>query len=454
MHYLGLYADGALLSAALVKRHKRKIQIEWTRSIKSDVKPLYILAHELAPYRHFVVTGLPSDSVLVRHLQMGLTSKRRILSVLPFQLEGMLPYPVEESVLQPTITRLNKKEAAVTTFSTAIKKVEEHLSEWAERGIDPEVVSSTPMALFRFARYLFPQDNSLVVFHLGNQEICAIVIENGRLVEIVDTPSLLKPHHLERLVAFLMQKAPEKTPVFFTGLSPESSSIRVQLEKRLAPHFSLRVPPIDRASEIPHAVSIGLALDALHADSLSVQFRQKPSEKIKKSHRRSLTNALTAGLSSFLCILLIGGVSIGNQKKELLKELRESFPHSGPRLKPAIESAQRSLLRSKPSPIPMMQVRTASEVLAWLSDHPKLQDEQVVLKRVRYALEKSPRLSSPKILPLVRVELEIATPSARLARDFRQALLADRIMIDQRRNIKWANEESNYRAVFYLRTAS
>lgn len=454
MHYLGLYADGAFLSATLVKRHKRKIQIEWTRPLKGDVKPLYILAHEIYPNGHLLVTGLQSHEVLVRQLQMALSSNRAILSALPFQLEGLLPYSIEESVLQPIITRLSKKEASITILASARKKISEHLNHWSKKEVDPDFVSCTPMALFRFARHLFPRDDALVVIQLGNKEVCAIILFEGRLLEIVDTPPLLEPHHMERLVAFLMQKAAEKTPVFFTGPGAESSSLRLQLEKRLSTHFSLRLPPMERASEIPHAISIGLALDALHSDTHSTQFRSEPSAKLKKSHRRSLQHALIAGLCSFLSIMLIGGASSEGQKRGLLTELKESFPNSGSRLQPALQNAERSLLRTKSSPIPLMQSRSASELLAWLSTHPKLQDEQIVLNRVRYALEKYPRLSSPKIAPLVRVELEITTPSARLARDFRQALLADRNMIDQRRNVKWSNEDSNYRAVFYLRRAS
>ncbi len=451
MQYLGLYSDGAVLTAALLKRSKRKIEIEWTRSLKSDVKPLYILAHEINLQRQFIVTGLHSNEILMRHLQLNLSSRSAIKSALPFQLEGLLPYPIEESILQSITTRLNKKETAVTVLSSPRKKITAHLNQWAQREIDPDFVSCVPTALYRFARHLFPQDDALIVFHLGHEQICAIIIAEGRLVEIVDTPSLLAEQQIDRLVAFCAQKAPEKTPVFFTGSRAESSSLRFQLEKRLASHFSLRLPPIERSSEIPHAISIGLALDSLCSDNHSIQFRITPSEKIKTSRRRGLRHALTAGVCSFLSILLVGNISIGKQDKKLLMQLEKSFPNGPTRLRVALQNAERSLLRGKPPPVPVMQSWTASELLAWLSHHPKLQDEQIALKRVHYGLEKYPRLASSKILPLVRVELELTTDSPRLARDFRQALLSDSKVIDQRRNIKWSNNESSYRAIFYLK---
>ncbi|MGH2638853.1 MAG: hypothetical protein ACRDF4_06175, partial [Rhabdochlamydiaceae bacterium] len=98
-----------------------------------------------------IVTGLDGSSVLRRDLKLPLTTSRTLAQALPFQLEPLLPYPPDQSIVYPQF-HPSGKETFVVAWATTPASVQSHFEKWKFLGIDPDLVSSETLALARWAR--------------------------------------------------------------------------------------------------------------------------------------------------------------------------------------------------------------------------------------------------------------------------------------------------------------
>lgn len=122
------------------------------------------------------VTALEASVTLVRPLKIQLTKERDIDAALPFQAEPLLPYPVEEAVIDKIV--LGKSDDATMLSLVAVRKeqVQSHLDRWHELAIEPEVITATPIALAAFSAFAAPAAPLHYSIHIGlNETTCALV---------------------------------------------------------------------------------------------------------------------------------------------------------------------------------------------------------------------------------------------------------------------------------------
>ena len=125
-----------------------------------------------------------------------------------------------------------------------------------------------------------------------------------------------------------------------------------------------------------------------------------------------------------------------------------------------IASIEKKLGKQKNNTSLLLPIPNVSEVLTWMSTHPKLSHNSdslidialIDIKKVRYEIIKCPKLSGPQITPLVKVELEFASPSTRIARDFHDALLKGDSIVDEKKEITWDVKDSVYRTSFFVKS--
>jgi type IV pilus assembly protein PilM len=101
-------------------------------------------------------------------------------------------------------------------------------------------------------------------------------------------------------------------------------------------------------------------------------------------------------------------------------------------------------------------VPRVSDVLAWLSSHPKVvvageEDRAIKLESLNYVMVKRPEKGKLKEQYQVRVDLEFSSPSATMAREFHDALLAPNQFVDPKNELKWSVHRGRYRATFFLK---
>lgn len=445
MFFLAIHLDSNHQQIALIRKEKAERQIIHLRTLSSDVKPLDILQPVLEGKSFDIITGLSSSDILLRNLSLKLTAKREILSALPFQVEDLLPYPEDEVILLPTLFPSKEKGTDVFLLGTAKKTVKSHLETLSFVELDPDTVSCTPLALFRFARHYFPRSLDLCVHHLGEIESLFIIIKEGKLhsshTQNFGYQDLIKEDshaELKRMVAYLQTKNPEIETILLTG----APATLPHLEE-----FSLL--DLENHSLKEYALPIGLALDAAAHDKQSGQFRQEQEvskTKIQKN-RRLFTKYFATCLSCLLTILILGNAGLKRKERAILQTIEAP---KGIRLSEAVARMKKELSSQKNATLTPITTPTVTTVLSWLSTHPAL-SEKCTIKHLRYQLVKIPKLGSSIKSALGKVELEIETKNAKSARIFHEALLKDTEIIDQKQEIKWKLDHGIYRTSFYLK---
>ena len=125
-HSLGITIEGDKILCSFIRLEKggpfieRFSTHEWDPNT-IDVKPLYI--DENTPFselesRWLVVSGLPTQDVLVRSLELKLKKEKDIASVLSFQAEPHLPFPVSEALLDFQPIKISDKGTQITLIAT------------------------------------------------------------------------------------------------------------------------------------------------------------------------------------------------------------------------------------------------------------------------------------------------------------------------------------------------
>jgi type IV pilus assembly protein PilM len=484
MYALGLHADGHLLKVALLRREKGQICIELVRTfnLQEVNDALFLLTPILAKKKAVIVTGLDAWEVILRDVDIKLKHKKEILSVLPFQSEAQIPYPLEEAILVPFLSNLGKEVSSITILATKKKSLLEHLEKMNAYQIDPDWVSAIPAALWRYAKsYLSKELTSIL--HLGMEKSSYLSFSNERLVF-----SQTINFGLSHLLDALQEDAPEKEldAVNFSSLnSTEFPKLSQALEKfkkeqeRILAFFEIKGLSQDWAllGDIPlslrqfldgeqrkekgdhpsYAIPIGLALDAIYQDENSIQLRQNiyVSEGQFKKRMKSL-------VLSFSSIALVFFTTWGSThfflKKKEAALIEQAEKYRGKKLEKNREVLLESLhdwsktLKNKKIPFPyQLTVPKVSDFLAWLSVHPKLNQTGVEIKKIHYSLVKYPLLGKTNIPYQVKVELEFISASPTLAREFHDSLLKGEGLVNPGHEIAWNVNENRYSTTFILK---
>ena len=505
-YILGLTAEHTLVKTALLKEEKGIVLLENVKSFfasDSFVKQLYISLPLPEKEALQIATALNPQEVLFRNLSLPIPDRKQALAALPFQLEGILPFPIEEANIAANLNRMGKEAFSISLFATRDSSLESHLQWVQSLHIDPDHVSCAPNALYRLCRWLFPSEKNLCIFHFGETKSCC-VLSSGDEISLAQT---LHFGHQDFLQA-LAKDFPEKplaslTQDLPTGPLPHFTRVKEQAQREIERFFcflkSKNVPvealdwivlgdvhpaiptslfwtvgnprslqQLSTPAPVLHeyALSIGAALDAAAEDSRSVQFLQSkwiPSRHREKRKRGAFRfAALSIGAA---LIMGLGGHALLKKKENVLvQQLFSHLPSTLSKNTPqgAAEWEEllwqwESSLNAQKLPFPFIPtVPSISDVLAWLSAHPALSSsdggkkEGIEIKNFRYQLYKHPKLGESGGLYAAKVDLELTATTPRLAREFHDALLKGDPIVNAKKEIKWNNQQTTYWTSFEL----
>jgi type IV pilus assembly protein PilM len=137
-----------------------------------------------------VASAVPGAQVLTRELELPFSDPKRIAQVLPFQLENLIPRPLDQ--LSHDYQVVGRKDAGVQLLCAAIDR--SHLRDFIERarsaGVDPRTVTLAAAAVENVAPHLLPAaapgssggPRADVLIDLGHRATTATVVRDGRLV--------------------------------------------------------------------------------------------------------------------------------------------------------------------------------------------------------------------------------------------------------------------------------
>lgn len=193
-HTIGLDLDGPSLKGVALQLLRGKPNLESTfdfpvepaTAAADNVKPLYTdkqkqLLNSIA-HKNLIVTSLAAHEVLIRPLDLKIKKEKDIDAVLAFQSEPLLPYPIENALVDKIILSKDKEGCKLSIVAVRKDHLAHHIKQWNSLDIEPEVVTATPVALATFAKYFTNNEGPLYVVHLGIASSLCILIDKGKLI--------------------------------------------------------------------------------------------------------------------------------------------------------------------------------------------------------------------------------------------------------------------------------
>ena len=489
MQTLGLHIEGKRLYSVLLKTRRGKPQVIHFQSIPYSKAPVFVKQIYTKNKDVVIATGLSTPEVVTREIRFNLRSKATLLTALPFRIESNVPFPPEETAAYTLFRKGKGKETFVTLFACREAHLDAHIEQWKALTADPYWLSCSPQALHRYASHFFPKVPSLLLFHMGSRHCTYLVIQNDRLVlsqhlpigsslffhalkqddaslsdeflDDIDISETRTPHlyrlsqkfkqEIARVKTFLERKGFTSLPSLVCGEipGPIESILEMQFKS------PLKSSSKEFSALQPFAIPFGLALDALHQDRRSVQFRQdkKSSKKWRLHFKKLLTTYFSLSLVFSLLFGSIKSFGITAKKRNLERKL-STILEKEVSLEEGITTLEHAAVKTR-STMTLPTAPKVSDVLQWVGTHPLLKKgpngTPLEIKRLQYKLERYPKLGEKKEPYLARVELEISSTTPTIARDFHNALLKGDTLVDEKKEIVWKTSHNAYFAKFYLK---
>ena len=187
MRGAGFDIGARALTLAVVNRGLKGVRIEraLTRQVpegaEGPVETMRALAREAAPGVQPVALGVPVHAVSARAVTLPFTQREKLDAVLPSELEGQLPFELDEVVVAASL--VSQAEGRSRLLAAAVPKttLRARLEEAARAGLDPRVVTVDAEALAHAAEVWLPLRPDLALIHLDDRWISVALLDGRRL---------------------------------------------------------------------------------------------------------------------------------------------------------------------------------------------------------------------------------------------------------------------------------
>lgn len=90
--------------------------------------------------------GLPGDMATLRGLEFPFNDARKVAAVLSYELEGQIPYDLDEVVFDHQLTPTGRGEGRVLVSIAQVRRTALFLDLVAKAGLDPQILTAAPLA--------------------------------------------------------------------------------------------------------------------------------------------------------------------------------------------------------------------------------------------------------------------------------------------------------------------
>jgi len=142
-----------------------------------DVKPLDI------EKRATLVLAVPSSLVLVRPLELPVTKEKDVEATFRFQLEPLLPFGIDESIIEKIKLITTKTSTHLLTFSCHKPEIQKILDCASKGHFDPEVLVPKPLSLYAFHNSFSNLEGVLYAIDVQEVESTCLLFIDGLLVQ-------------------------------------------------------------------------------------------------------------------------------------------------------------------------------------------------------------------------------------------------------------------------------
>ncbi len=396
-------------------------------------------------------SALSSEDVLFRSLSFPLKKQKEILKAALFQLEPLIPYPLDKAVVHIQQT---KNDSLLSCFVARKDHVQHHLDLLKTWNIQPDQVSCVPFALTKFFSTLNLGPLPYAVVHIGEKIVSCLLIEKETLIatRAFDLQLNLPIEIQKTLLSFTasQKQKPFESILFIGGDSSLWEKVQKATDKKIllpsSACFSLSQEELSRFS-----VAIGAALS-----QKGPNFRQKEfsSPLFWKKLKKPLLNYFACILTLTCAICAFGKLSLIQKEKNIAQLVslvipQQKTPHEYLQSIRAVEKE----IQEKPNTYPLYpQVPKVKDLLLWLSNH--LMDNEAPLVNVegfRYVMENRPTPAQKKGKYTVKAVLEFSTRNPSFARRAHEILLTPNPFVDLGREVEMTQSRGKYLMTFYLK---
>jgi len=178
LRIVGLKIEKGRVAASVVEKGMRQAELveSFSRSFSTDTELVDILrekSREWAGAR--IVSSIPGHRFSQRTVTLPFGDRKRVEKALPFELEDIVPFPLDDMELdhllldRPGAGADKKKEANVLGLMVPKTVLRQHLDLLASAGVDPQVVAPSFVGLFHIAKTV-PSEGSALFF--DGEDVC------------------------------------------------------------------------------------------------------------------------------------------------------------------------------------------------------------------------------------------------------------------------------------------
>jgi len=127
----------------------------------------------------WVVAALEGDRLSSRRLSLPFRDRRRVAQAVPFEVEGLVPFPLEELLVDWEIVGGDGSRSEVAAIVAQRAEVARTLDGLREAGLDPRILEAEGLALANLAA-LVPLAGTRVLLDLGHRKTTLCVLRDGK----------------------------------------------------------------------------------------------------------------------------------------------------------------------------------------------------------------------------------------------------------------------------------
>lgn len=452
-----------------------------------------------------IISCLPSSKLLVRPLEISLAKPKDVEAAFRFEAETQLPYPLDSCILAKVTLSRTKSTTQLTLYSALKTDLQAHLEALKSSEIDPEAICPKPLALCHFVNHCFRKTGLQIILDIDYEETSLILIKDGQLLAARSHPiglqklqqvtaidadgnvSINEDHlpfmheylrEISRiLLSFQNLHDAQELSFLFTGPVVQHTILAELIATFLQKEVASCPEGYDNKAfswneVLAYAAPLGATLYKFYeSKDQAVNFRQE--EFAFSGKWRRLKREL--GIYCCLMLALSGSLFVWSQAKvreqerhllekyssllatlERTPQEQELLTLNASDLTDKLSVLEQELSQSKEEMALHPDIPRVSDLFAWLNSHPKVvdaesPDKSLSLESLTYTMVKRPEKGKANEHYQVRVDLEFSSPSATMAREFHDALLAPNAFVDPKHELKWSVHRGHYRASFFLK---
>jgi hypothetical protein len=415
--------------------------------------------------KEYIACCADLKSTLLQDLHLSVIDPKTVREVLPYQLEPILPFPIEKALIAFYQSQINEKGCEVHVVCAHRERITEVIGRYQDFGLTVDSISSYAFASLAAHRYLFPKIESCCLYAVVRSESIWFILVNQQKIwgvrEVAHSNVKIdtEEFEFEAKKTLLYLQAPYDTLKLVVGAYDRISEVF------LSNYESALLSPL-KDDKRHFFLCLGLCLLSTYKDLQKAHFSLSSSlstnliflNKWRQSFKALIFNSIV--LSSVFIILtsLIEHRQWQKTEERIhhLQQLAIENSFELPILKNKKEidlwlKQTEEILNRSMSNCPLVaDIPNAADALGWLSS---LIDEHASGRLVNfdYKMETYPTPKHPHALYRVKVESEIEILDFEKAQKFQQALLQARLWIDQPHQLQWKAHKDRYKLSFYLK---